>query len=129
MIQRLSSLTLIAALAATFTACATATKEEPANVQSTTMTQITLCAHFRVQGLVQGVFFRASTEATARRLGLSGWVRNTEDGEVEIVACGSAPRLDELEKWLWRGPIDAQVWSVNRMPSPLDHFQEFEVRR
>jgi acylphosphatase len=93
------------------------------------MTQTTQCAHFRVYGQVQGVFYRASAEATARRLGLSGWVRNTENGEVELVACGSAPRLDELEKWLWRGPANAQVSSVKRMPSPLEHFQGFEIRR
>lgn len=89
----------------------------------------TVCVHFRVCGQVQGVFYRASTEATARRLGLSGWVRNGEDGEVELVACGPAPQLDELEKWLWRGPANAQVSSVKRMPSPLEHFQGFEVRR
>jgi len=93
------------------------------------MTQTTQCAQFRVQGQVQGVFYRASAEATARRLGLSGWVRNTEDGEVELVACGSAPRLDELEKWLWRGPANAQVTSVKRVPSPLEHFQGFAIRR
>ena len=93
------------------------------------MTQTTQCVHFRVRGQVQGVFYRASTEATARRLGLSGWVSNTEDGEVELVACGSASQLDELEKWLWRGPANAQVSSVKRMPSPLEHFQGFEIRR
>ena len=93
------------------------------------MTQTaTLCAHFRVRGQVQGVFYRASTEATARRLGLSGWVRNTEDGEVELVACGSAPQLDELEKWLWRGPANARVAGVERAPSPLERFQGFEIR-
>lgn len=93
------------------------------------MTQITQCAYFRVRGQVQGVFYRASTEATARRLGLSGWVRNTEDGEVELVACGSAPRLDELEKWLWRGPADARVSNVARTPLAFQHFQGFAIRR
>ncbi len=93
------------------------------------MTQTTQCAHFRVRGQVQGVFYRASTEATARRLGLSGWVRNGEDGGVELVACGPAPRLDELEKWLWQGPADARVSSVERRPSPLEHFHGFEVLR
>ena len=93
------------------------------------MTQTTQCAHFRVRGQVQGVFYRASTEATARRLGLSGWVRNTEDGEVELVACGPAAQLDELEKWLWRGPANAQVSSVARTLLPLQNFLGFEIRR
>jgi len=87
------------------------------------------CAHFHVRGQVQGVFYRASTEAMARRLGLSGWVRNGEDGSVVLVACGPAPQLDELEKWLWRGSANAQVSNVKRMPSALEHFQGFEVRR
>ena len=93
------------------------------------MTPLTQCAYFCVRGQVQGVFYRASTEATARRLGLSGWVRNGEDGEVELVACGPAPQIDELEKWLWRGPADAQVSSVKRVPSLLEHFRGFEIRR
>ena len=93
------------------------------------MTQTIQCVHFCVRGQVQGVFYRASTEATAHRLGLSGWVRNVENGEVELVACGPAPQLDELEKWLWRGPANARVTSVVRTLLPLQHFRGFEVRR
>lgn len=88
-----------------------------------------VCTRFRVRGLVQGVFFRASTEAMARRLGLSGWVRNSENGDVELVACGTAPQLDDIEKWLWQGPANAHVTDVQRMPLPFQHFQGFEVRR
>jgi acylphosphatase len=87
------------------------------------------CTHFRVRGLVQGVFFRASTEAMARRLGLGGWVRNCENGDVELVACGSAPQLDDIEKWLWQGPANARVTDVQRTPLPFQHFQGFEIRR
>lgn len=87
------------------------------------------CAHFRVRGHVQGVFYRASTEAIALRLGLSGWVRNCENGDVELVACGSAPQLDELERWLWQGPAGARVSDVRRAPAPIQVFNGFEVRR
>ena len=93
------------------------------------MQATTLCAHFRVRGRVQGVLYRASTEATARRLGLCGWVRNGDDGEVELVACGPALQIDELENWLWRGPANAQVSSVKRTPSSPEHFPGFEIRR
>ena len=86
------------------------------------------CAHFRVCGLVQGVFYRASTEAMARRLGLKGWVRNGENGEVELVACGAVPQLDELEKWLWQGPASAKVSDVQRAPAAIQVFNRFEVR-
>ena len=87
------------------------------------------CAHFRVRGQVQGVFFRASTEAVALRLGLSGWVRNSENGDVELVACGSTRQLDELENWLWQGPTHARVSDVQRAPAALQTFHGFEVRR
>lgn len=87
-----------------------------------------VCAHFRVRGQVQGVFFRASTEAVALRLGVRGWVRNSENGDVELVACGSAPQLDELEQWLWRGPANARVSDVHRSLVPVQIFNGFEVR-
>lgn len=87
------------------------------------------CAHFRVRGQVQGVFFRASTEAVALRLGLSGWVRNSENGDVELVACGTARQLGELEKWLWQGPSSARVTDVQRAPAALQTFNGFELRR
>ena len=88
-----------------------------------------VCAHFRVRGQVQGVFFRASTEAVALRLGLSGWVRNSENGEVELVACGMVRQLDDMEKWLWQGPSNARVTGVQRAPAVLQTFHGFEVRR
>ena len=88
-----------------------------------------VCAHWRVRGQVQGVFFRASTEAVALRLGLSGWVRNCENGEVELIACGSAQQLDELEKWLRQGPPGARVAGVLRTPAVFQAFNGFEVRR
>jgi acylphosphatase len=88
-----------------------------------------VCSHFRVRGQVQGVFFRASTEAVALRLGLSGWVRNSENGDVELIACGTAQQLDELEKWLWQGPSRARVTTVQRTPAAFQTFNGFEVRR
>jgi len=87
------------------------------------------CAHFRVRGQVQGVFFRASTEAVALRLGLSGWVRNSENGDVELIACGTVRQLDELEKWLWQGPSSARVSGVQRALAAFQNFNGFEVRR
>ena len=87
------------------------------------------CAHFRVRGQVQGVFFRASTEAVALRLGLSGWVRNSENGDVELVACGTVRQLDDMENWLRQGPSRARVTGVQRTPAAFQTFNGFEVRR
>lgn len=88
-----------------------------------------VCAHFRVRGLVQGVFFRASTETMAHRLELKGWVRNVKNGEVELIACGAKQKIEELENWLWQGPAEARVTGVQRTPVPLQTFNGFEVRR
>ena len=81
-----------------------------------------------VSGQVQGVFFRATTEATARRLGLTGWVRNLRDGRVELVACGEEARLKELEQWLWQGPPRARVERVVSNDIEPQTFRDFEVR-
>lgn len=66
----------------------------------------------RVTGRVQGVFYRASTEEAAGRLGLGGFVRNTPDGAVEIEAQGPRDRVEELIRWCRRGPPGARVQQV-----------------
>ena len=53
--------------------------------------------HYLVKGRVQGVGFRWFVQREAAEIGLRGWVRNTEDGHVEIVAAGSAEDLAELK--------------------------------
>jgi len=86
------------------------------------------CRRFVVSGRVQGVFYRASTEDTARRLGLSGWVRNLPDGRVELVACGEEAKLRELERWLWQGPRHARVEQVAVQDVPVEAFSGFAMR-
>ena len=62
-----------------------------------------------VSGRVQGVYYRASTETEARRLGLTGWVRNLSNGDVEFEAQGPEGVIDALIKWAYQGPEMAQV--------------------
>ncbi|MDH4133302.1 MAG: acylphosphatase [Gammaproteobacteria bacterium] len=87
------------------------------------------CVHFRIHGQVQGVFYRASAREAAGRLGLTGWVRNCPDGDVELVACGTLAQLEVLEDWLWQGPPAAHVTSVRRREAPLQSFIGFEILR
>ena len=70
--------------------------------------------HFLIQGRVQGVGFRWFVQREASELNLRGWVRNTEEGDVEVVAAGEAGDLDELRSSLKRGPRGSRV----------DHFVE-----
>lgn len=71
--------------------------------------------YFRVSGRVQGVFYRASTQKKAESLGLSGWVRNLDCGDVELEVQGNAKSVDELAEWLRVGPENARVDDVHMM--------------
>ena len=62
-----------------------------------------------VIGRVQGVGFRWFVENEASRLGIAGWVRNRQDGSVEVLAAGSKTQLDSLYEVLNRGPRAARV--------------------
>jgi acylphosphatase len=66
----------------------------------------------QISGVVQGVSFRWSMEREARRLGVSGWVRNRRDGSVESVAEGDEAILKELIEWAHEGPPGARVTNV-----------------
>jgi len=88
------------------------------------------CRHYVVTGRVQGVFYRASTQEEATRLGLLGWVRNMDDGGVELVACGEEAILNQLEHWLWQGPRFAEVSGIKvNAVDPVGHgFTCFSIR-
>ena len=68
-----------------------------------------MIVHFLIQGRVQGVGFRWFVQREASELNLRGWVRNTEDGDVEVVAAGEAGDLDELRASLRKGPRGSRV--------------------
>jgi len=70
---------------------------------------LTMVHHFLVQGRVQGVGFRWFVQREAGQLDLRGWVRNTEEGEVEVVASGTVEELAKLRASLRRGPRGSRV--------------------
>jgi acylphosphatase len=65
--------------------------------------------HFLIQGRVQGVGFRWFVHREASELELRGWVRNTEEGDVEVVVSGEPEDLAELRSSLRRGPRGSRV--------------------
>ncbi len=72
--------------------------------------------HLRVEGKVQGVGFRWFVCEMAEELGVSGWVRNTPSGDVEVAASGEAAKLAILETAIGRGPTGARVTTIHRLP-------------
>ena len=82
----------------------------------------------RIEGRVQGVFYRASLVDKARRLGLAGWVRNRRDGSVEAVVQGEPAAVQTLIDWAHQGPPRAQVSAVQVSAAPGQAFSVFERR-
>ena len=68
--------------------------------------------HFLIRGRVQGVGFRWFVHREAAELGLRGWVKNTDSGDVEIVAAGDADVIAELRAELHRGSRGSRVDTV-----------------
>ncbi|HEQ3484620.1 TPA: acylphosphatase [Vibrio cholerae] len=86
------------------------------------------CSKFIVSGHVQGVGFRYYTSHQGLKLGLTGYAKNLNNGDVEVVACGAPERLEELYLWLQEGPKTASVRQVRRLSSELEHdYQGFEI--
>ncbi|MBI4534494.1 MAG: acylphosphatase [Candidatus Melainabacteria bacterium] len=70
-------------------------------------------AQLTVSGRVQGVFYRQTTCQKARSLGLTGWVRNADDGSVEIEVAGNRPLIEEFIAWCRIGPPSASVSQID----------------
>lgn len=84
----------------------------------------------RITGRVQGVGFRNFTRTRARRLGVTGWVRNERDGSVRLEAEGDREALDALVEAIQHGPRMAQVENVELdWSDATDAFEAFRVRR
>jgi acylphosphatase len=87
-----------------------------------------ICKHFLVHGRVQNVFFRDSTRRKAAELNITGWVKNLDDGRVEVLAYGNEANIKALESWLWQGPPAAKVLDVVSEDGSIEEFVGFEVR-
>lgn len=84
--------------------------------------------HLIISGDVQGVGLRTWIRGNGREMGLVGWVKNREDGMVEVVAEGEKKELEKLIMDCHDGPDIAMVESVNvTWEEPTDEFMEFEV--
>jgi len=86
--------------------------------------------HLKIEGRVQGVFFRASAAEQARSLGLTGWVMNRADGAVEAVAEGARQKLEQFIAWCRHGPPGARVSNVSvAWEDPKNAYTRFSIER
>ena len=86
-----------------------------------------ICIHCYVTGRVQGVWYRSSAQKEAQKLGITGWAKNLPDDRVEIMACGEADLVKKFVKWLWNGPILANVTDVDGEQVAWEDHTSFEV--
>jgi len=82
-----------------------------------------------ISGKVQGVFFRASTKDQAVILDVKGWVKNTADGKVEILASGSDSSVNKFIEWCRQGPPQAKVTKVDILREDEKKFERFSILR
>ena len=88
-----------------------------------------IARHIRVIGRVQGIGFRYACRQRARLLGVNGWVRNADDGSVEIHAEGTDDAIESLIAWCHDGPPGAHVREVQVNPVAVSTpAGMFEVR-
>ncbi|MHB1937122.1 MAG: acylphosphatase [Acidobacteriaceae bacterium] len=86
--------------------------------------------HFIVKGRVQGVGFRWFVQREAFELGLRGWVRNTADGDVEVLAAANEEQLRKLRAALKRGSRGSRVDAIEERQRPdaeAEGLQAFEI--
>ena len=82
-----------------------------------------------VSGMVQGVFFRHNTNKIANKLGLVGYVRNLDDGSLEVVAEGDDEKINELISFCRVGPSGARIDDIKiEFSKPTNEFKEFGIR-
>lgn len=89
----------------------------------------TRCIKAIISGRVQGVFYRSGTCKEAKKLNLTGWVKNNADDTVELIACGTEENINALIEWLWQGPLLSHVTKVDWQNIPEEKHTDFIIER
>lgn len=80
-----------------------------------------------VSGIVQGVWYRASTRTEAQRLQVNGYAKNLPDGRVEVLMSGNRTAVEALSQWLQVGPPRATVTQVIFEDLPFEERDGFDT--
>ena len=87
------------------------------------------CVHVFVTGRVQGVFFRQATRVTAIKNNVTGWIKNLDDGRVEVLIEGEDKSVDSVIEWCNYGPANSRVDNIEVNNEDYSgKFESFEVR-
>ena len=84
--------------------------------------------HLFISGIVQGVSFRYFVKINAQKLGITGWVQNTEDGGVEGVFCGEKENIEKMIELCKKGPMLAEVKHLGYDWEEGENFEGFTIR-
>lgn len=87
-----------------------------------------ICRRYLVRGRVQGVGYRYFVERAARDLGINGYTKNRDDGQVEVYAIGTVQQLSQLAGFLRKGPPWADVRGIEEMEAPMLECRGFSIR-
>jgi len=85
--------------------------------------------HLLISGRVQGVGFRYFTRKNAQKIGVSGFVKNLPDGDVEVAFRGSPGQIQHMENLITNGPPGSKVNKIEELEPTGEEFTEFSVRR
>jgi acylphosphatase len=85
--------------------------------------------HLLIKGNVQGVFYRATAKKVAENLKITGWIKNTNDGNVEAIVTGEEEKLEQFLNWCKTGPQNATVVKVITTQEKETHYNAFEIIR
>lgn len=81
-----------------------------------------------VTGRVQGVGFRNYVQKHALKLDITGYAKNLADGSVEVHAVGDAANLNKLSGYVRRGPMLAEVRTIDEQSADLVRYDGFQIR-
>lgn len=81
-----------------------------------------------IKGIVQGVSFRARTKERAEEIGVTGWIKNEEDGSIYIEVEGDEDQIQAFMEWCAEGPDKADVSEVFFESGPPKYFPRFDIR-
>jgi acylphosphatase len=85
--------------------------------------------HLLIKGKVQGVFYRATARRIAKEIGITGWIRNSSEGDVEVMASGRDEAIQRFTEWCKRGPEMAEVTEVTISTMAAAEFDGFVIIR